>query len=252
MWANYYRSIGKTDPSVKQGPERRRPLVKSIEKKVTYLGNTIRLDEYFTPNLSCFGKRTYFSITIFLARCMLKYLLRFISNCTRIIVESGKWLITIISSLSRIMNSNIYIWSGYLVDGIVIAILLWLIGILWFSMDDSSSVNILDDHHKEVDAPDIIVKDSRNWVYIVGGIVVLSLVLYLGVDMYHSYHTTLNYIDPKIKPLFLPPYAGIQEVIPLEIGRTEIISMFEPKTLESLTDELISPASPMLMHGYWE
>jgi len=35
VWANYYRSIGKTDPSVKQGPERRRPLVKSIEKKVT-------------------------------------------------------------------------------------------------------------------------------------------------------------------------------------------------------------------------
>jgi len=74
----------------------------------------------------------------------------------------------------------------------------------------------------------------------------------LSFYMYDTYLTTLNYTDPMVKPLYLPAYAEIREVIPLGIGRTEIISMFEPRNLGNATPDLITPTSPMHMHGFWE
>lgn len=58
-------------------------------------------------------------------------------------------------------------------------------------------------------------------------------------------------MDPSIKPLYLPPYAGIQEVIPSGLGRTEIISMFEPTMLgNDVPEQLLSPVSPHFMYGF--
>jgi len=85
--------------------------------------------------------------------------------------------------------------------------------------------------------------------------IILGMILgsaLLSFYMYDAYLTTLNYTDPAIKPLYLPAYAEIREVIPLGIGRTEIISMFEPKTLGTATPDLLTPTSPMHMHGFWE
>jgi len=69
--------------------------------------------------------------------------------------------------------------------------------------------------------------------------------------MYNSYLTTLNYLDPAIRPLYLPPYAEIREVIPSGLGRAEIISMFEPTMLgNDAAEELLSPVSPHFMYGF--
>jgi hypothetical protein len=90
--------------------------------------------------------------------------------------------------------------------------------------------------------------------YYVLGVLVVCLITYLGFDMYNSYLTTLNYVDPAVRPLYLPAYAEIREVIPIGLNRTEIISMFGEQNLGSINspENLLLPTSPMLMHGYWE
>jgi len=78
-------------------------------------------------------------------------------------------------------------------------------------------------------------------------------IVWLGVDLYCSYQTTLNYIDPAIKPLYLPTYVGIPEPLPPEMTRDQIINFIDSRLLGSEDlDLLTSPASPSLMHGYWE
>jgi hypothetical protein len=84
---------------------------------------------------------------------------------------------------------------------------------------------------------------------LIGGILIIGLI-YLGFDLYSSYQTTLNYLDPSIKPLYLPSYAGIQEVIPLGMDRAEISSMFDSIPTVAPIDDLLSPATPMHMHGF--
>lgn len=150
-----------------------------------------------------------------------------------------------------ILLIKLYKFSNWLVDVLVIFAMLIMIGNLYWSLEDA-----LDEHYPKW--PDNIQPSDSNMpsykplYYIIGTVVVL-LMIYVASDMYFSYHTTLNYIDPAIKPLYLIPYAEIPEVIPSGLGRGDVIQIFEPSNLGPNTaDMLLSPTSPMHMHGFWE
>jgi hypothetical protein len=100
-----------------------------------------------------------------------------------------------------------------------------------------------------------VKKEQSSGYYIwwaLGGMVLILGIYLIGTDLYSSYQTTLNYLDPSIKPLYLPSYAGITEPIPSGLDRTDIISIFDSRSLGQTAEDLTSPTSPMVMHGYWE
>jgi len=164
------------------------------------------------------------------------------------------WVKPLLSVVSNYMSSNVYVISGYLVDKIVLVIVLLLIGAFIMSLDVELSTDPIPTEFitsEELDGD--MSSKKRTFIIAAVSIGLLTLGLYLGYDMYHSYYTTLNYVDPLVKPLYLPPYAGIHEVIPSGLDRAEIISMFDSNILPpTLHEQLPSTTSPMHMHGFWE
>jgi len=165
----------------------------------------------------------------------------------------GMWasLVETWTKISLFINSDIYRYLGYLVDCLVWVIILKSLNSFWDSLVNPNS-------SFEPVSPVIpeIPGEARGTSVSIGkAAIILGMILgsaLLSLYMYDAYLVTLNYTDPAIKPLYLPAYAEIREVIPLGIGRTEIISMFEPKTLGTATPDLLTPTSPMHMHGFWE
>jgi len=169
-----------------------------------------------------------------------------IMNVYQELVGYKNWFTSILNPVSLVI-SNIYKILNRVVDLIVLVIMLIVIGNLYWSIEEDIDWGLSEMTPGTSEAP------SNRTLYLIGGMVLLAGLVLLGFDMYSSYQTTLNYIDPVIKPLYLPSYAGIPEVIPSGLGRSEIISIFEPTTLGHTSSELLlSPASPYQMHGFWE
>jgi hypothetical protein len=86
---------------------------------------------------------------------------------------------------------------------------------------------------------------------ILGTLVIAYCIYQFGVYMNDTYITTLNYVDPAIRPLYLPAYSGIQEVIPLGLDRSEITEHFDQVLLgvPSLENPT-TPISPSFSYGF--
>lgn len=155
--------------------------------------------------------------------------------------------VSILNSVISIC-SNIYRILNWIIDFIVLVIMLVVIGELYWSLDDP-----IDWELSWLDNSGTSDKPSSRAIYFIGGAILVLVIYWVGFDLYSSYQTNLNYIDPAIQPLYLPAYAGIPEVIPSGLGRGEIISIFEPTTLGPISSELLlSPVSPYQMYGFWE
>jgi len=165
------------------------------------------------------------------------------------------------AKISLFMNSDVYRYLGYLVDCLVWVIILKSLNSFWDSLNTSTlsfePVSLEEQPEIPGEANRGPNKSLGKAVIICGVAIGLALLSFYMYEVYtntltNTYLTTLNYTDPMVKPLYLPAYAEIREVIPLGIGRTEIISMFEPRNLGNATPDLITPTSPMHMHGFWE
>lgn len=160
---------------------------------------------------------------------------------------------------STVQRYNRYL--GYLVDCLALTMLGSALTLLYLSLgapcESTQEQVAIQNHATAASGPETAASldPSSYWYYgsrLAGALVIGAAMYYLGLYMHDAYITTLNYTDPSIRPLFLPAYAEVREVIPLGIGREEIISIFEPRNFGNQPTTPITPASPSFAHGFWE
>jgi len=159
-----------------------------------------------------------------------------------------------LKSIVEIYNKYI-IQLNRFVDLTVLAIILVALGMFYGSLDEDHFALSYDDNENKSFNKDMKEKEWLSTAaYIVIGTILVVGLYWFASDMYVSYQATLNYIDPAIRPLHLPIYAEIGEVIPTGLGRGDIINMYSESRISgtTLSESLLSPASPHQMYGFWE